>query len=94
MADAAHDNLVDALVYNIVALGSIIGPGASEYDQTIHTKLNEHKYPSGSKIIYAFIRDDFQLFDESGKQIYAIDKSILGNVYSYSMEVFWCVKRK
>ena len=77
MADVAHENLVEPFVYNIVALGRIIGPWESEYAQTKQTKVDEHKYPGSSKFIRAYIGDDFQLFDKSGKQIYAIDKSML-----------------
>ena len=62
MADVAHDNSAEALVCNVVALGRIIGPWASEYAQTTQTKVDKHKYPGGSKLIKAFIGDDFQLF--------------------------------
>ena len=74
MADVAHDNSVEALVYNIVTLGHIIGSQASEHAQTTQTKVDEHKCPGGSKVIKALIGDDFQLFDKSVKQVYAIDK--------------------
>ena len=91
MANVAHDNLVEALVYNVVALGRIIGPRASEYAQTTQTKVDEHKYPGGNKVTEAFIPDDFQVFDESVEQIYVIDETILDD--AYSMKIFLRIQK-
>jgi hypothetical protein len=41
----------------------------SEYAQTSPTKIDYHVYPSGKKVIKAFIAADFVFLDKSGKII-------------------------
>ena len=53
----------------IASLAKIIGPRACEFAQKTISKVEMHQYPSGRKVVKAFIREDFTFFDKSGKRI-------------------------
>jgi hypothetical protein len=52
-----------------VALGHYIGPRLSEYAQTTQDKVDHHPYPSGKRVIKAFIANDFIFYDEKKRVV-------------------------
>ncbi len=57
-ASKCKDSVSD-LLFDVVALSRYIGPCLSKYAQTTQDKVDHHTYPSGKKIIKAFITSDF-----------------------------------
>ena len=45
----------------------------SEYDQTSPNKVDYHTYPSGNKVIKAFIANDFVFYDKAVDTIDIVD---------------------
>ena len=86
-----NEDSVTPLVYNMVSLGRSIGPRASEYSQTSQTKVDYHVYPSGRKVIKAFIPDDFHFFNKKGDRIFVIDESMLDELYS--VKITWRIQK-
>ena len=64
-----------SLLANCTTLGMALGMRVSEYGQTSPHKIDYHVYPSGKKVIKAFIADDFVFLDSSGDVIVDLDES-------------------
>ena len=64
-----------SLLANCTTLGMALGMRASEFSQTSPRKIDYHVYPSGKKVIKAFIADDFVFLDSSGDVIVDLDES-------------------
>ena len=56
-------------LFDVTTIGRYLGPRVSEYAQTTDTKVDYHVYPSGRKVIKAFIANDFQFIDVTGQVI-------------------------
>jgi len=56
-------------LFDVTTIGRYLGPRVSEYAQTADTKVDYHVYPSGRKVIKAFIANDFQFIDATGQVI-------------------------
>ena len=70
--DSEHRTLFDA-----TTIGRYLGPRVSEFAQTTDKTVDYHVYPSGRKVIKAFIANDFQFIDVTGQVITGlIDTSI------------------
>jgi len=50
-------------LFDVTTIGRYLGPPVSEYAQTTDTKVENHVYPSGRKVIKAFIVNGFQFID-------------------------------
>jgi hypothetical protein len=48
-----------AVLFDVTCIGRFLGPQVSKYAQTLLTKINNHVYPSGKKVIKAFTANDF-----------------------------------
>jgi hypothetical protein len=57
------------VLFDVTCIGRFLGPRVSEYAQTSPSTIDYHVYPSGKKVIKAFIADDFVFLDKSGKII-------------------------
>jgi hypothetical protein len=62
--DSEHRTLFDA-----TTIGRYLGPRVSEFAQTTDKTVDYHVYPSGRKVIKAFIANDFQFIDVTGQVI-------------------------
>ncbi len=56
-------------LFDVTTIGRYLGPRVSKYAQTTDTKVDYHVYPSGRKVIKAFIANDFQFIDVTGQVI-------------------------
>ena len=61
-------------MFDVACIGRFIGPRVSEYAQTSPLKVDYHVYPSGKKVIKAFIANNFVFYDKSGELIVHIDR--------------------
>jgi hypothetical protein len=59
--DAEHRTLFD-----VTTMSHYLGPRMSEYAQTTDKTVDYHVYPSGRRVIKAFIANDFQFIDVTG----------------------------
>ena len=57
------------VLFDVTCIGRFLGPRVSEYAQTSPTTIDYHVYPSGKRVIKAFIADDFIFLDKLGKII-------------------------
>jgi len=62
--DSEHHTLFDA-----TTIGRYHGPRVSEFAQTTDKTVDYHVYPSGRRVIKAFIANDFQFIDVNGQVI-------------------------
>ncbi len=69
-----NSNLVSNLLFDFVSLGRYIGPCLSKYAQTTQDKVNYHTYPSGTKVIKAFVANDFIFYDGKKHIVKNLDK--------------------
>ena len=51
------------LLAKCATLAKVIGPRACEFAQKTMSSVEKHVYPSGKKVVKAFIREDFCFFD-------------------------------
>jgi hypothetical protein len=65
------------LLFVILTLAHVIRPRVSEYAQTIQDKVNNHVYPSGTRVIKAFTANDFIFNDKNVHVLTKIDDSSL-----------------
>jgi hypothetical protein len=56
-------------VFDANTISHYIGPCVSKLVQTKETNVDYHVYPSGRRVIKAFIENDFQLIDVDGQVI-------------------------
>jgi hypothetical protein len=64
LLDSEHCTLFDA-----TTIGRYLGPRVSEFAQTTDKTVDYHVYPSGRRVIKAFIVNDFQFIDVNGQVI-------------------------
>ena len=77
---AESSSSVDAkqnLIFDITCLGRFISPRVTEYAQTSPNKVDYHTYPSGTKVIQAFIANNFVFYNTSGTTIDLVDTAYL-----------------
>ena len=80
-AEASKDkDSPESVLSQVLAFGSRTGPRAGEIAQTTQTKVDYHIYPSGAKVIRAFVPDDFEFYDKNGRRILTIDETSLDNL--------------
>ena len=64
LLDSEQHNL-----FNVTTVGRYLGPRVSECAQTTDTNVDYHVYPSGRRVIKAFIANNFQFIDVTGQVI-------------------------
>jgi hypothetical protein len=82
---------VDRLMFNIVALGRIIGPRLSEYAQSKQDEVDMHKYPSGREVVKAFTANDFIFFDADRRRIENLTPESISSVAS--LRITWRIQK-
>jgi hypothetical protein len=75
-ASTCKDSVSD-LLFDVMALGCIIGPCLSKYAQTTQDKVDYHTYPSGTTVIKAFIANNFIFYDDKKRIIKELNKDSL-----------------
>jgi hypothetical protein len=71
------ENSVSDLLFDVVTLGCYIGPCLSKYAQTTQDKVDYHTYPSGTRVIKAFIANNFIFYDERKRIIKDLNEDSL-----------------
>jgi len=66
LLDSEQHNLFNV---NVTTVGRYLGPRVSECAQTTDTNVDYHVYPSGRRVIKAFIVNDFLFIDVNGQVI-------------------------
>eukprot|EP00985_Skeletonema_marinoi_P012069 scaffold5758_cov69-Skeletonema_marinoi.AAC.4 len=69
MARDSHPNSAIRAVANVAAICRYLGCRVSEYAQKTQTKIDYHVYPSGLRVIKAFLLTDWVFFDEKGTRL-------------------------
>ena len=59
-----NNDSINNLLFNFVALGHYTGPRLSEYARTTQDKVDYHTYHSGTKVLKAFIANNFIFYDD------------------------------
>ena len=75
------------LLFDITCLGRFIVPRVSEYAQKSPNKVDYHTYPSGNKVIKAFIADNFVFYDKAGDTIDLVDTACLDQ--AHKVKITW-----
>jgi hypothetical protein len=64
VSDASCDeDLVQNLLFNVVALSRYIGPCLSNYTQITQENVDMHTYPPGTTVMKAFVANDFTFYN-------------------------------
>ena len=79
------------LLFDITCLGRFIGPRLSEYAQTSPNKVDYHTYPSGNKVIKAFIANNFIFYNKSGSTIELLDTACLDQ--AHKVRITWRIQK-
>ena len=75
----------------MVFVGRFIGPRVSKYAQTSPSKVDYHVYPSGKKVIKAFIANNFAFYDKSGNLIVHLDNESVDIVKK--VKITWRIQK-
>ena len=60
-------------MFDVTCIGWFIGPWVSKYAQTSPSMVGYHVYPSGNRVIKAFIANNFVFYNRSGDLITFLD---------------------
>ncbi len=78
MSDTSHgEDQVHNILFNLVALSRYIGPCLSKYAQTSQEKVDVHTYPSGTKVVKAFVLNDFIFYNKKERIIKDLSNAFL-----------------
>jgi len=80
------------ILFNVATIGRYLGPRVSECAQTTDTKVDYHVYPSGRKVIKAFIANDFQFIDVTGQLITGLSDASIEHVNR--VHITWRIQKK
>ncbi len=75
----------------MLTLSHFIGPRVSKYAQTTQDRVDNHVYPSGTRVIKAFTTNDFVYYDKSGHILKKIDNSTLDT--ATSVQITWRIQK-
>ena len=78
-------------LFDVTTIDRYLGPRVSEYAQTTDTKVDHHEYPSGKKVIKAFIANDFQFIDVTGQVITKL--SVASNDVVDRVRITWRIQK-
>ena len=79
-------------LFDVSTIGHYLGPRMSECAQTTDTKVDYHVYPSGRKVIKAFIANDFQFIDVTGQVITELSDASIDVVDR--VRITWRIQKK
>ena len=85
-------DLEQRTLFDVTTIGCYIGPCMSECAQTTDKTVDYHVYPSGRKLIKAFIANDFQFFDVNGQVVIELSDASIDVVDRVC--ITWCIKKK
>ena len=80
-------------LFKVTTIGRYLGPHVSECAQTTDTKVDYHVYPSGRKVIKAFIANDFQFIDVTGQVVTGLSDASIEYVDRVCIGVFKKIAR-
>ena len=64
--DSDRDS-AESVIFDWITLGRVAGFRVAEYAQTTQNKVDEFEYPSGNRVIKAFIPPDWQFYNKKGR---------------------------
>jgi len=76
----------------LTTIGRYLGPCVSKCAQTTDTKVDYHVYPSGRKVIKAFIANDFQFINVTGQVITELSDASIDVIDRVRMT--WRIQKK
>jgi hypothetical protein len=82
LANNASADSLEAVVADWFKFIRITGLRCAEYAQKTQSAFDEHEYPSGKRIVKAFIPTDWKFYDSSGAIMNIHPAEILGDPYS------------
>ena len=65
----------------------VLGMRVSKFAQTSPKKIDYHVYPSGTKVIKAFVANDFVFYDSSGDVMLYLDKSSIPHKVKFTLRI-------
>ena len=80
MASRSEDSKQN-LLFDITCLACFIGPRVSEYAQKPSNKVDYHTYPSGNKVIKAFIANNFDFYNKAGNTIELLENTCVDQAH-------------
>ncbi len=78
-------------VFDVTTIGRYLGPCVSKCAQTTDKTVDYHVYPSGRKVINAFIANNFQFFDVNGQVIIELSDASIDVVDIVC--ITWCIQK-
>jgi hypothetical protein len=72
LLDQANKSLIDSVetvVFDWFMLIQLTGLRCAEYAQKTQTNVEEHEYPSGTRVVKAFVRFDWKFYNSIGRLI-------------------------
>jgi len=79
-------------LFDVTTVGCYLGPRVSECAQTTDTNVDYHVYPSGRRVIKAFIVNDFLFIDVTGQVITELSDAFIDVVDRVC--ITWCIQKK
>jgi hypothetical protein len=87
----ASSSSVENLLFDITCLGRFIGPRASEYAQTAPNKVDYHTYPSGTKVVKAFIANNLVIYNKASNTTDLVDTACLDLLHK--VRITWQIQK-
>lgn len=66
--DSDRDS-AESVIFDWITLGRVAGFRVAEYAQTTQDRIDEYEYPSGNRVVKAFIPSDWLFYDKKGRLI-------------------------
>ena len=83
------NNSEASLLFNCTTLGIVLGMRVSKFFQTSPKKIYHHVYPSGTKVIKAFVANNFVFLDSSRDIITDLDDSLA----PHKVKIMWRIQK-
>lgn len=84
-------DLIDQVLFNIVALGRYIRPRINEFAQKKQSSVDYHTYPLGTKVVKAFTTEDFIFFDRDGNHFNTSADNVL--TIAQTVQITWWIQK-
>ena len=79
------------LLAKIASLAKVVGPRASEFAQSTQSRVDVHRYPSGKKVVKAWIRKDWLFYDKAGKKVRTFNKKTRSRIAK--VRITWRIQK-
>ncbi len=92
-ANNASANLLEVVVADWFKFIRITGLRCAEYAQKTQSAFDEHKYPSGKRVVKAFIPTDWKFYDSSGAIMNIYPLTSLVQVHPVRLKVTYRIQK-